>query len=801
MSNNALASGCGQYHSDTAKNPTPLTTITFNEIVTLANDPPSVDKSHAQWVIPSTLLTRNFKAQYADGEYWALWADIDEGSPDINMVCNTLNTLWCEYLVYTSRGATDDNRKWRIIIPLAEPVGGDVWPRYQQVLNQVLRDGGLIPDTVNERSAQLCYLPNRGEYYDRWHHVKQTLDPATWVSFLPEPVAPVVRPPRAEVDNPQFAKYLEIASEAGMVLEDHGDGHYTVVCPNYDEHSDGRVEARLTAPSDENRGVGGFSCLHEHCGGLNIGHLYDHVGLGIVVDATTVFKPGPVVAPPGAIAPRVAPPTASDGYEDILVRCGTADESTVTEHVALLVDLNDAEASICIERLSAATNATKGDLRATLKKLRRRQRGDVAHALDYLNSEFHFVRNGGSPLVASFGRNPLGYETINVSKVAQFKELTLHYATHYCGVRDRDIPAADAWLEWAGKNQHERLAFEPGKPLVIEQHDGTTDLNTYTPPVITPVVGGEKIHWFMSHLFNYTCGGDADQFTYLCQWMGDLFQNPGVKPQAGVMLTGSIGAGKSLIPLQLGRILGATYLKVVGSGALSRDFNESQAGKMLIFYDEASEKDASRLRDRITSSEITINGKGKPEYTTHCYARFMVVSNQGVPVDVSDGDRRFFVPDCVTPPGEVNSAERRAYFAPVIAEIEAEGFHAALHEYFLAVDLTGWSAERFPVTQRKRDMLDEGKSPIDQWIDECAMTGVWFGGLVSVKPGDRVPLPELVNSCVLFMNERGHREPVNSRRVGRVLKQRGFTTQRNVSINGTVHSRVKRIPVDFLETV
>lgn len=825
-----LASGTGQFHSDTStKNPTPLTSITFNQIIKLAQDPPSVPKLDAQWCIPSTLPTRNFEAQRANGVYWFLWADIDKGSPELEQVERCLDTLECEYLIYSSRSAVVENKKWRIIIPLAlQPICAGDWKRYQTVLNNVLINSALIPDTVNTRSAQLCILPNRGEYYDWQYRECNTLVPETWIPYLPPVERVVVRPPSSKTDNPQFDKYLQIARDAGMIIDDLSDGVYTVICPNYTEHSDQtHTEARLTAPNTENRGQGGFSCFHDHCGHLNIGHLYNHVGLAVQVDATSVFTAGEPVSPPdsraeppaGILAAREAAesyqgpvrPPGKDASREALNRverlCADATQATVSQVLEQVAGLSNTNAAACIRQLSDAIDIPRGVLNADLKKIKRKVEQQAlinrqvtqGHELEYINDEFHFVRNSGSPIVVSFGRNQLGYRSLAVSKPAQFKETVAHYPSYFCPRRMGEINAGDGWLEWPGKNLHHRIAFEPEKPMIITQHDGTTDLNTYTPPVIDPVVNPVAIQCFMGHIFTYTCGGVQEQYDYFIRWMADLFQNPGIKPQAGLLLAGPIGNGKSIIPLQLGKILGPTYLKVAGAGALSKDFNENQDSKMLIFYDEANERDSSRLRDRITSAEVSINGKGKPEYTVRCYARFILVSNSAVPIDVREGDRRFFMPECHTPPGEPASHERRIYFLPIINEIAQPGFHAALHAMLLSVDLTGWKSESFPSTQRKTDMLDEGKAPIDQWLDECQMGGVWYGGNMVITCGGEIPMLTLVESCALFFKDRGIRESLNSKRVSRVVTQRGFVTSRsNVRVGAVTHRTLKRVPANFI---
>ncbi len=168
MINISLCSGFGQFHSNesTAQTKKPYTTITFADIQRLIDQPQQVDKSQAQWLIPSTLLSRNFKSQEQQGEFWFLWADLDEQPPAINdlgeLIFTTFNS---DYEVYTSASATKEKPKSRVLIPLNKPLFGTDWVLAQACLNDCLQANDIKPDRATERAAQLCYLPNEGKYY------------------------------------------------------------------------------------------------------------------------------------------------------------------------------------------------------------------------------------------------------------------------------------------------------------------------------------------------------------------------------------------------------------------------------------------------------------------------------------------------------------------------------------------------------------------------------------------------------------------------------------------------------------
>lgn len=165
-----FCSGIGRFHTNESGkgNSTPYLLITFEEICQLVDNPQRVDKSLAQWLIPSTLLSRSFKEQEANGVFLMLWGDIDQTTKSLIEIEGIIKSLipGCDYEIYTTKTATPSNQKCRILIPLNNPLSGGDWVICQQILNDKLESNGIIPDRASERPAQLCYLPNRGEYYD-----------------------------------------------------------------------------------------------------------------------------------------------------------------------------------------------------------------------------------------------------------------------------------------------------------------------------------------------------------------------------------------------------------------------------------------------------------------------------------------------------------------------------------------------------------------------------------------------------------------------------------------------------------
>ena len=157
-------SGFGVNHTDKYK---PFSTITWSQIMDLVDHPQDIDKARGQWIIPSTLISRLRRDQEKKGEYWMLWADIDDKPPVLDELSKFLSVFLdgSRFEVYTTKSATKSIQKTRVLIPLNEPLTPQQWKECQQVLNDELDVKLVSPDRCSEKLQQLVLLPNKGDFY------------------------------------------------------------------------------------------------------------------------------------------------------------------------------------------------------------------------------------------------------------------------------------------------------------------------------------------------------------------------------------------------------------------------------------------------------------------------------------------------------------------------------------------------------------------------------------------------------------------------------------------------------------
>jgi len=144
---------------------TPYQTITWGGMRRLMDAPTAVEKDEAPFVILTTYNEhdgRTHDVQRERGVYGGLAVDIDEGDPSIEEVINAAQAVVGDVCleVYSSSSASADNRKWRVLIPLATPLAGSEYVEHQQALFSLLGKHGLHCDSALARIGQPIFLPN-----------------------------------------------------------------------------------------------------------------------------------------------------------------------------------------------------------------------------------------------------------------------------------------------------------------------------------------------------------------------------------------------------------------------------------------------------------------------------------------------------------------------------------------------------------------------------------------------------------------------------------------------------------------
>jgi hypothetical protein len=123
-------------------------------------------KACAPAFIPSiynSFDARCHAVQQAQGRFVALAGDIDKGNVSIVDVIKLTRDLFgptSAIFIYSTGSATPEDKRWRIVAPLQEPVPFERWNEAQEAFFTYMEGNGVLMDWSLARAGQPVYLPN-----------------------------------------------------------------------------------------------------------------------------------------------------------------------------------------------------------------------------------------------------------------------------------------------------------------------------------------------------------------------------------------------------------------------------------------------------------------------------------------------------------------------------------------------------------------------------------------------------------------------------------------------------------------
>lgn len=138
-------------------------TRTLGSLFTM--DPDDKPKGGGLAFIPSSYNDfdgREHKAQRERGEFVTLTGDIDKGDHSLERVETLVRGFAGEsaWLIYSSAHAHPGDMRWRVILPLEEPLNFAEWHDAQLAFFAFMEAAGIEMDGALGRAAQPVYLPN-----------------------------------------------------------------------------------------------------------------------------------------------------------------------------------------------------------------------------------------------------------------------------------------------------------------------------------------------------------------------------------------------------------------------------------------------------------------------------------------------------------------------------------------------------------------------------------------------------------------------------------------------------------------
>jgi hypothetical protein len=139
-------------------------TISLGEIFEMT--PGREPKDKALGILQSVYFgadARDFEVQREKGQFVTLCGDIDDGNHSLQRVADMVDAFTGDavaWRVYSTSSATEENRKWRILIPLEAPLRFGEWEPTIKRFFDFAESHGIKMDNSLARSGQVVFLPN-----------------------------------------------------------------------------------------------------------------------------------------------------------------------------------------------------------------------------------------------------------------------------------------------------------------------------------------------------------------------------------------------------------------------------------------------------------------------------------------------------------------------------------------------------------------------------------------------------------------------------------------------------------------
>lgn len=266
-------------------------------------------------------------------------------------------------------------------------------------------------------------------------------------------------------------------------------------------------------------------------------------------------------------------------------------------------------------------------------------------------------------------------------------------------------------------------AFRPCNEGHFIDHAGAHLANTFVPfrPATLPAPAELSI---LEEYFDRTFENDQDRKTTL-QFLAHIIQQPMVRPQWGLLITGAMGCGKSSLSDLLKAALGARHVYSHNEYAPAfAKFSEILPNNLMVCFDDADSNKGTYedLKLAVTRTTMPVEIKGVQGHVEReVYARIGIFSNSPRPFPYPADDRRFYVLEPMTHKSKHNltgcPANTADFFVRFRDWITSADTPATLYHYFNSIDLSDFKPGSTLKTATHKLMAGLSLSVIDTLIE------------------------------------------------------------------------------------
>jgi len=230
----------------------------------------------------------------------------------------------------------------------------------------------------------------------------------------------------------------------------------------------------------------------------------------------------------------------------------------------------------------------------------------------------------------------------------------------------------DMWLDDKFIKTYDRITFCPNEnsplfknPNVLNKFDGFEILKHSFDDLPTTQEERKEYCNVIFEYLNKVCN-NASNIKWMITWISSILKSPYIKTGCMPLFKGKAGLGKTTLFYLIQEIIGRKYC--LESSDLDKDIFASHAhgrvNKLLILLDEISFRSASKyteqMKTAISSKTMNVNPKGIDAYEYDSYENYMGCSNNDIPIDINEDNRRYIIIDVEK--NDFGNAEQKSEF-------------------------------------------------------------------------------------------------------------------------------------------
>lgn len=345
---------------------------------------------------------------------------------------------------------------------------------------------------------------------------------------------------------------------------------------------------------------------------------------------------------------------------------------------------------------------------------------EYTQMIEEMNEQYGVVLVGGKIRIMAQALNQDPDQDLTLLNMEDFRTLCMNNKIVVNGAQGQPKVVSKAAMWMADERRKDFMGgidFRPDKELEYDTPNGRA-MNLWRGWAKTP----KKGDWskLRAHIEDIVCSGNEEYYTWVLDWMADLFQDPANPKGAALVMHGLEGCGKGTVIEAMGRCMGRHYKHLVHEKHLTGEFNGHMQDALLVFADElvygGSKKTAGALKSLVTERMLMTERKGVDAQRGRNCAHLAIASNESWFIPAGPESRRWFVL-------EVSPAKcmEPSWFDAIYEEMDNGGIEAMMHD-LLEREITT-NLKRAPETEslamQRALYSDSVRDSVYDWWQTC----------------------------------------------------------------------------------